>query len=325
MTGARAGMRLAAALGRLRRWRCVLVLAYHRIGAAETSVLDRSVFSADEETFDDQLRVLAREADVVDVADLRNPSRLAPGRRVAVTFDDGYRDAYTAAFPLLRAHGIPATLFLATGFLDDPTVAWWDELAWMARTSERDVLDLPGWLEAPLPLGPATGEAIAALTGRYKQLDAGRAEGFLAAVGEAAGTGRAPRDLAAELWLTWPMVREMRDAGMRFGGHTATHPVLTRVGPSRLRAEVRGCARRLREETGGCMTLFSYPVGRPDSFGPAARECLRDAGVELAFSCYGGASAFAHWDPYDVRRASPPGDRTRLRAGIGLPEVFCRW
>ena len=88
------------------------------------------------EDFDAQVGFLARNFDVVGPADTGTARRR--GRQVLITFDDGYRDNHAAALPILRAHGATATFFLATGFLDRSRLAWWDEVAWMVRTSARE-------------------------------------------------------------------------------------------------------------------------------------------------------------------------------------------
>jgi peptidoglycan/xylan/chitin deacetylase (PgdA/CDA1 family) len=126
--------------------------------------------------------------------------------------------------------------------------------------------------------------------------------------------------------MTWDMVREMRAGGMGFGGHTVTHPILARCPPDRQCAEIAGCGRRLAEELGEPMRTFSYPVGNRRAFDDATRAGLRAAGVEYAFSYYGGYRRFADTDNYDIRRLAVDTDLTRdqFRAMVTLPQVFGR-
>jgi peptidoglycan/xylan/chitin deacetylase (PgdA/CDA1 family) len=128
------------------------------------------------------------------------------------------------------------------------------------------------------------------------------------------------------MWMTWDMLREMKAGGMWLGGHTVNHPVLARLDRDRQAQEISGCAKRLREELGEPMRWFSYPVGGPDAFNDDTRECLRDAGVETAFSYYGGYRRFDDWDRYDVRRVAVDADvaDTRFRAMLALPQAFAR-
>ncbi|HXA53290.1 MAG TPA: polysaccharide deacetylase family protein [Solirubrobacteraceae bacterium] len=277
---------LEPALVLLGRWRGVLVLTHHRVGDPRGLPWDPSVWSASAEQLDRQLGTLARHAEVIDPGALPAAMHAGRGRRVLITFDDGYRDNYELAFPLLRRHGLTAAFFLATGFLDEPRAPWWDEIAWMLDHADP---------AAPRP-------SRAALIARYKTLPAGAGERLLEELAATLRSGRCPAAQAAGQWMTWQMARELRDAGMAIGGHTVTHPVLASLSRERQREEIAVCARRLREELGVPMRLFAYPVGSRDSFTSVTQGLLRECGVELAFSYYGGFARPSRWQSLDVPR-----------------------
>jgi peptidoglycan/xylan/chitin deacetylase (PgdA/CDA1 family) len=313
---------------RLPRWRGVVVLNYHRIGDPTGQPWDHTLWNAGAEALDTQLQTLARDADVItpeEVLQLAREGR--PGRHVLLTFDDGYRDNYEIAYPLLREHGLTGTFFPTTGFLDGGRAAWWDELAWMVRKARRETIPAGGWHADPLTLGPDQDETIAALVARYKALRAEDAERFLEEVAEATGAGRCPSSAAAGLWMTWDMVRELQAGGMRIGGHTATHPILARLPAERQGQEISDSARRLEQELGRPMTWFAYPVGSSDSFTAETQRILREQGVELAFSFHGGFASFARWDPLDVPRIHVGAGHgpELLLAMLSLPRLFTRW
>jgi peptidoglycan/xylan/chitin deacetylase (PgdA/CDA1 family) len=319
----------AASLGplfkRLGTWRGVLVLNYHRIGESEDSPFDRSLWSSTAEAFHEQVRFIARQADAILPAELEDALRAGRGRHVMLTFDDGYRDNHELAYPILRSHGVRACFFIATGFLDSPHPAWWDEIAWMVHRSERAEIEPGPWLAAPLAVdGGGRDQAVRALTERYKGLSGEDAERFLDFLAEATGSGRCEPAEAADEWMTWDMVREMSEAGMEIGGHTVTHPVLSRVAPERQRDEIAGCRARLEHEVGRPMHSFSYPNGTIDSFGPETRASLEVEGVRLAFSFYGGYARPGRFDRYDVPRGGVFADWSRrdFVAAIVLPQLF---
>ncbi|MGX6450004.1 polysaccharide deacetylase family protein, partial [Patulibacter sp. S7RM1-6] len=239
------GATLRRAARRLGRWPGVLILTLHRVGDPRRSPLHRPLYGTDAAGLDAQLDVLEREAEVVPLSVLDGGGPRGLGRRVALTFDDGYRDTAEVAWPRLRARGLPATLFLATGFLDHPRLAWWDELAWMGRHG--------GWDEA----------RIARLCGAYAALPADRAPALLDEVAVRTGTGRAPAAAADGVWMTWAQAARLRDEGMAIGGHTVAHPVLSRVDDATLAGEVAGCAATLRDRLGVPMTDFAVPLGGP--------------------------------------------------------------
>ncbi len=330
---------LQTALELLGPWPGVLVLNYHRIGDSEGQLWDHALWSVSAEELDGQLETLARCAEVIDPCEIPAAMSRRRGRRVLITFDDGYRDNYELAFPLLRRHRLSATFFLATGFLDRPRASWWDEIAWMVHRAGGEArhataMDAGGTQPAGVSLLPAgtsfttsnRDAAIVELIARYKALPDGEGERFLEELAETTGSGRCGAGDARDLWMTWAMAREMHAAGMSIGGHTATHPVLARLSVERQREEIMACARRLGEEVGVAMRWFAYPIGGRDTFTHPTQGILRDCGVELAFSFYGGLASLSRWDPLDVPRmhVGPGFAPQLLLATLALPRLFAR-
>jgi peptidoglycan/xylan/chitin deacetylase (PgdA/CDA1 family) len=322
-----AGAEPLARLARAAPWRGTLGLGYHRIAEdPDDLTFDPGLFSATRDSLDRQLEFLRANFDVVSPEALeREPD--APGRRIVVTFDDGYRDNYELALPLLKRHGIPAAFFLATGYIDEPRVPWWDELAWIVESTAKPALALGPWLDHDLDLAGDRRAATAELTNVYKELSTERGDAFIEHCAEAAGTGRCDAAGAADLWMTWEMAGELRDAGMTIGGHTVSHPVLARTQPDAQRREIEGCASRLREELGIRMRYFAYPVGLRASFDETTKAILDDVGVALAFSLYGGYARPGHRDRLDVPRASVAltMGASEFRAMLMAPRLFARW
>ncbi len=315
--------RAGALLRGVGAWRGLLVLAYHRIGDGSASALDRALWSATPDELDAQLQLLQRSVDLIGPGDIRD-ALSSRGRHVLLTFDDGYRDNFEQALPVLSARGAPAVFFLATGFLDQPRMPWWDEVAWMVRTSDRAGLPA-GIVNGELPFHDATREeAVAALLARYKRLPGPETEAFLDRLADATGSGRCPASEAEGLWMTWDMARALRDAGMAFGGHTQTHPVLARLSQAEQAGEIDTCARRLREELDVGMELFSYPVGLRDSFDGVTRSLLGERGVQHAFSCYGGRPPREGWDALDIPRTTVGAGTSReeFAATVTIPRLF---
>jgi peptidoglycan/xylan/chitin deacetylase (PgdA/CDA1 family) len=297
---------------RLSTWRGALILNYHRVGDASASQTDRSLWSASAEQFDAQLAELVRHADVIDPAALEEVVRTGSGRHVLLTFDDGYRDNYDVAFPLLRAHGLRATFFVTTGFLDDPRLPWWDEIAWMVRHGDTPTAN--------------HAEVIAELVAAYKRLPASMTKRYLDEIAARRGAPRPSREAAAREWMTWDMVRELRRAGMAVGGHTVDHPVLASLPAIRQEQQVATCARRLQAELDEPMRLFAYPVGSRTAFTADTMRILRRHGVRMAFSFYGGYQHAGEWNPLDIPRAhvGPSCDVEMLRAMLNFPQLFAR-
>jgi peptidoglycan/xylan/chitin deacetylase (PgdA/CDA1 family) len=320
--------RLGAATGlfpllrRLRTWNGVLAFGYHRI-AFTAGPYDGGVLDATPPQFEEQVRLLAKEFDVITPDELDAVVRRGRGRYVLISFDDAYRDNFDHARPVLKRHGVRATLFVTTDFLDERRISWWDEIAWMVRTSEKADLLADPWLSGVLKLKPAPEQATRTLIGVYKSLPTDAAPAFLDALADATGTGRHPQD-AGDLHMSWEDVRELRASGWQIGGHTVSHAILGRLSADEQEREVGGCKVRIESEVGEAMRYFCYPDGGRDSFNAETRRVIAGYGVEYAFSFYGGYRKFSDWDPYDVRRRGlgPTVSQDRFAMILALPQVF---
>lgn len=316
-------------LGRMflrgRGWNGLLVLNYHRIGEPGDSPFDWDLWSASQDEFEQQVRFLGRNFEIVGVDDLDEVLHKKGGRYVMITFDDGYRDNYEAAFPILKAYDAVATFFLSTGFLDSPRVAWWDEIAWMVRTSRTSGLAKNVWTVRGVPFDePSRCTAIRCVLATYKLLRPHETERFLEFLGSATGSGRCPTHLGSSMWMTWDMVREMRSAGMCIGGHTVNHPVLSSLPPDEQNREVVGCTSRIAVELDQRPIAFSYPVGGKGAFDEETRACLMRHRYRWAFNYSGGYTRFKGFDAFDLPRAAVERDVSRptFRAMTWLPQLF---
>jgi peptidoglycan/xylan/chitin deacetylase (PgdA/CDA1 family) len=317
-----------AGLGRLTRrlgaWRGILAFTYHRVGFVESSY-DPASWDATPPMFEEQVRFAKRNFDVIGPDELEAAVRVGRGRFVLLTFDDAYHDNFDLAFPILKGHGVTATFFITTGFIDNRRISWWDEIAWMVNKSPKTELHAKGWLEDTLSLKIEERERTAkTLINLYKTLPSSRKQAFVDLLAEASGTGRHPAD--GDFWMTWDNIRQLRAAGMHIGGHTVSHPVLARLAADEQEAEIVGCKERIEAELGEPMRYFSYPDGGRGSFNEDTRRCLVDNGVEYAFSYYGGYRRFNDWDPYDVRRRwlTRTMHPQRFRMMLALPQIFAR-
>ena len=298
-------------LSSVRVWSGLLVLNYHRIGSPENCPYDPGLFSADVETFDAQVKHLKRTYDLISGQDLDSVSRelldnKASRKRYAlITFDDGYRDNYDSAFPVLEANDASAVFFLATGFLDRPSIPWWDEIAWMVHHATVDHIPANTWTIHSVNLCEADRRsARCQLLKTFKSLNASETEPFLNFSGEATGAGRCPQQDAADMWMTWDMVREMHAAGQTIGGHTVHHHLLASMPIDRQDAEIRECRARIHNELGFSPNAFSYPIGKRGAFTQTTETLVQQNGFEYAFAYQGGCTRNGEFDRWAIPRAT---------------------
>jgi peptidoglycan/xylan/chitin deacetylase (PgdA/CDA1 family) len=318
---------LGALMLRLPPWRGALVLSYHRIGKASSSDGNRGLWTT-AQALDSQLRFLRRRFQLLEPEELIDAASLATrGRRVMVSFDDGYRDLYEVAYPILQANRVHATMFLCSGFIDGLTSAWWDEIAWMLRHSALALLPPGPWSAEPLALDEAGIEhAIDLATRRYWELPPAAATELIEELADVTGAGRRPATAGSGDWITWEMAREMQAAGHRIGAHTVTHPILARLTLAQQREEIAGSVERIGAELGRRPRWLAYPVGVAGTFDEHTRNAAAEAGIELAFSNYGGRVTHANFLALDVRRVSAETLRTPniFSATLSLPALFAR-
>jgi peptidoglycan/xylan/chitin deacetylase (PgdA/CDA1 family) len=262
--------------------------------------------------FDEQMRWLGRSFQVLPLADAVRRLQLGtlPARAAAISFDDGYADNVTCALPVLRRHGLHATFFIATGYLDGG-VMWNDVLSHSVHECGLSSLDASaaglGTVQLPDP-GPARTATVMQINAAVKHLDFDERERVVEAIRQAAGVDR-PR----ALMMSTQQLRNLHAAGMGIGGHTVKHPILARCSDELAWREITEGARQLREVLRSPVDLFAYPNGRPGAdYGATHVRMVREAGFSAAFSTSAGAARQGD-DAYQLPRFMPwDKDHTRF-------------
>ncbi|RME88354.1 MAG: polysaccharide deacetylase family protein [Anaerolineae bacterium] len=290
-------------------WKNTLtVLNYHRVNDPDAPDFDtfKPNVSARPEAFARQMDYLKRWFNVVSlqrvIAWLEGREDLPP-RAALITFDDGYRDNYTHAYPILRERGLPATIFLTTGHIESDRPFYWDLVAYCFTHTHRESVTLPNgkvrhWENAHERerVARAWIEAAKALPESAKQTWVERLPEQL---GVAIPSGYFRRQM-----LTWEQIREMREGGIEFGAHSVTHPILTRIPLAQAKEEIETSKRHIEEETGEPVLAFAYPNGLRDDFSPPIERLVAEAGMHLAFTLLNGPCSRreVRRDPFAIRR-----------------------
>lgn len=281
----------------LRRSDC-LVLTYHRV-CAEGDLFPGTPASV----FREQMAWVKEHCRVIDPDDLLTGSAFVRSDRipVLVTFDDGYRDYVTVAYPVLKELGIPAINFLSTDFIDSGAPYWWDELFTAVGTSKVGTV-APPWAGGRRFELDAAGRAefLRACKRRLKEVPEDAKGAELSQLQDLLQVDPAAVPSARQT-MTWDEVRATMDM-TTYGGHTHTHVIVSRVDESRLAHEVATCTARLAAETGVQPLTFAYPNGDMTA---AARAALARAGYRLAFTMQEGFNTAAT-DPLALNRVAAP-------------------
>lgn len=302
-------MGLATSLGwraaaRLRR-RGLVALMYHRINAGKAIFPGLPLAS-----FRSQMAWVKknctpiRPESILDAA--RHADRLRPP--VIVTFDDGYRDYFDYAYPVLRELGIPAMVFLSTDCIDRGRVIWTEALHWAALMTRKPSAGLPWRSDKSLPLGCTAQRLrfVEECKAYLKSAPDDLRRSCVATILKELDVP-APEDRLGRQMLDWDEVRASR-AGTSFGGHSHTHPILSQLQPADMEREIRVCRDRIAAETGSAPDCFAYPNGRATDFNDLTKDLLRRHGFALAFSTAEGING-PDADPLALHRI-PTGART---------------
>ncbi len=291
------------------------VLAYHRImptDALASYPFDPELISATPAQFEWQMQDIRRCLNPVSLDQVRahlDGRSILPPRAVAVTFDDGFGDTYRYAFPILKRHSIPATIFIATGYVDSGEPFWFELAAYLIYRVEPHALAIEASAES-FPCGPTHPERTRSLRRLHEilknlpdpeRLDvlAGWTRRFSREIAHGAADHSGP--------MSWAQVREMAAAGIAFGSHTVTHPNLTRLTDAALDRELidskRGIEEKLQREVG----TLAYPIGNRDSFDERVIAATRRAGFALGVTYLPGANPLPEFNRFEL-----------CRHGIGL-------
>jgi len=254
----------------------IAVLLYHRV--LPEPAADPWALSVTAETFRAQLQLVASRYPVlpldralVDLETGKLPSR----RVVCVTFDDGYRDNATHAAPILDELGLPATLFLSTGFAASGEPYWWDRVERSRAGAARKGILRPQWASDRVAM---------------KAMDPDERDERILELGEPE-----PAFGREDLPMSFGELRDL--AGVfAVGGHGHRHISLGLAEPEAAARDAAECSRSLDSEVPGHSSLFAYPFGEAEDISAPAAAAIRQAGFKAGFTAVPGA----------VRRGADP-------------------
>jgi peptidoglycan/xylan/chitin deacetylase (PgdA/CDA1 family) len=257
-----------------------LVLTYHRFSTdREPHKISRAEFARHLEYLSKHNRVLS----LSEIAErLRNRESL-PANAVAITIDDGYRDAYEVAFPVLEEFGFAATLFAVTDFLDRKCWLWTDLMRFVLSRTKSETIAIEfgndDRVEARLGGEIDRLETAGRLNARLKRLPDRRKKEKIEAVAAALKVEIPPLPPAEFAPLSWDEAREMDGGRLKIESHTVTHPILTQIEQPELDFELQASKSRLEAALDKRIEHFCYPNGTLDE---TVRKAVERAGYESA-------------------------------------------
>jgi peptidoglycan/xylan/chitin deacetylase (PgdA/CDA1 family) len=259
-----------------------LVLTYHRI-ASGRDPLEQCVSP---ESFNAQLEVLRRLAEVVPLEELDRPAR---DTRVALTFDDGYRDNAVVAAPILYDAGLPATFFVSSAMIEGRGEYWWDRLEHIHLDEEPGTTTLELEIERRRLRVDVRSEAgrlrsLKALNRRLRGLALAEIDPLVEHVRVQLGVSPPAACDRHSLMRADDVARLAAHPLFEIGSHGSTHVMLSALPANLQREEIVASRAALERVTGRTVTSLAYPYGTDTSFDRSTESLVREAGYLRAFA-----------------------------------------
>ncbi len=293
-------------LARRLRSRSLAIVMYHGVVATPQPVFSWCQLPVAE--FQRQMEFLSEEYNVLPLPEaverLRSGSALQDCT-ACLTFDDGFRNVCTTAYPILEKYRLPATVFLVTSLVGTNQPAWPDRLFHAVSTTAQMSVRLSASTRSlATPCDRAA--AYRALAAEFKRMENNEKEKQLAEMMQFLGQKEVAPDSPLAT-MGWDEVEQLSRTGLvHFGSHTHTHPILSRCSPESQREELRRSREVLRERLGKA-ELFAYPNGTPDDFTAETKELIADLEYRCAVTTISGLNR-AGSDLYALRRVNVGAD-----------------
>ena len=242
---------------------------------------------------------------LVDVVRALTTGASLPRRAAVITIDDGYQSVYRVAYPVLKRLGLPASVYLATGFVDERKFLWTDRVEYAVNHAKAGELNLTvGSNPMRLTLNGRESRITAdrMLRSRIKALPQASLEHAVDAVEHAAGCSVAGAASDVHEPMRWSEAAEMQASGLiTFGSHTHSHVILARCDAAHTARELEQSKRIIENRLGVPCEEFCYPNGRRGDFNAATGALVRNAGFRSALTTVYGRNG-RRADPFELRR-----------------------
>lgn len=285
------------------------ILLYHGVHAddLDCGARNRSGKHVARARFATEMEYLKRTRPIVTMREIGAAHRgegEIPENAVAVTFDDGFHNNFTEAFPVLVELGVPATIYLATGFIGTGRRMWSDRLedAFLRTRKRRLKLEIDGQsFELSLNDLDARVSAFLSVKQRCKLVSDEVKNHVVDLVCAELATKAEPCDLYD--FCSWDDVRAMAESGIiDIGAHTVDHVSLAKCSPAHAAAQIRWSLAAVSEALERECDLFAYPEGQAHDFDQLTIACLMAHGIDHAPSAIAGVNQVGVTDPFRIHR-----------------------
>lgn len=308
----------------------LIVLNYHRIRPDNprfATEFDDGVYTCNADEFSLQIKWLKHNTLILSEKELidcyRNgifvpPETSAPC--VMITFDDGYQDNYTLAYPILKHHEVPAIVFVTTQMLNTRQVPWWDVIAYLIKHCAKPFITYDG---REFPMGDKKTDAIAHFQLMMKKEQYEHTKYLIQDLSDACEVPHPDPQLQDKEILTWDQIQDMAQGQISFGSHTHTHRVLSTINASSQKEEMILSKLIIEKNIGRPVLSICYPCGEPQYITEETAEIANACGYMLGFTANTGVNYWRSIQRFTIRRTASLLQKASTMSLLAiLPEVF---
>ncbi|MDP3981345.1 MAG: polysaccharide deacetylase family protein [Chlamydiota bacterium] len=285
-----------------------LILMYHGVSSDSITPLSWSQVSINH--FIWQMSFLKKHYQIFSLEEVIKKIKTGielPKNTAVITFDDGFRNNYTIAYPILKQLSIPATIFLTTYFVDTKEIIWPDSLYLTIFHTKQTSLNLKMFGLGAFMLNSASlkEEAWQNLKKRLKEYSSEEKDRiFHEILNQLKSTEIKENIINDASILTWEQIKEMHQSKLiDFGAHSVHHEILSKLNPDIMEKEIIDSCKTVQEKLKTQIISFAYPNGRPDDFTEKSKEILKSYGALCAVTTIKGLNSLNE-DLFALKRIS---------------------
>ncbi len=279
----------------------VAIIMYHRVCPEVDYWSDLELSTQAFETHIDYFRHKFEVIPLSEIARCIHQERSLPEKAVAITFDDGYKDNYLHAYPILKKYQVPATIFLTSGHIGENSLFWQNKITYAIRHTSVSCLKLDELGSFHFQSHRDKHHASRKVIKHLKNLHGETKPTFVEKLIDLCQI-HIPDDLGKDLFLSWKEVNEMSNDSIDFGAHTVNHPILTNISLEQAKDEITQSKKEIEERLGKVISAFSYPNG---NFNLELARFVKESGFTCAVSappCTPEKLIGAKDSPYELGR-----------------------
>ncbi len=320
--------RLTNILSRFSSQNKLVVFNYHRLhpdSAPKGTLFDDGVFSASADSFFRQMtwlklhaRILSEQELIEQVANCNHKASNRPS--VAITFDDGYQDNYSLAYPILRSLQIPAIFFICTEMIRERKLRWWDLVAYLIKKCRKSSIVIH---DRKYALQNNRRKIIEDFQLQMKQYPCEQISNEIRLISEATEIDLPGREIQDRELMTEDQISEVAAHQISIGSHGHTHQALSCLDDCQHEAELMVSKKLLEQMTGHEVKSVSYPFGLHQYIPPSIQDAARKCGYQLGFTSNFGINYLNQINVMALKRFSGELEHVATTSLITVwPELF---